>query len=262
MLDRSRWFQWWAWLIAVILVVGLIWLSFWSVKQAQPSGGSTSGSSSNPKIAWGIDTTSKINSSFYQCVSSNYGDPDFVGRYMTTKSGVYSGLSKSEVTYLHDKKIKILPIYNQFTNAKGSKQGTDVAQKAINRAKDLGIPKGTVIAADIEKGDPINSAFIISWTKTMEDAGYKAGLYGNLPNSPLKTAYTDAENQSKAVKNDLILWSNQPSGDTTTKSKAPTSFKADSPNQSQTFVWQYGLEGKKCNVDTDLMKGNLLNNLW
>lgn len=225
------------------------------------------GNSNPPKLVWGFDTTSKVNSSFYKCVTSNYGKPVFVARYLNSKQGVYTGLSKSETTFLHNKNVKILPIYDlQTKNATGTHQGKSSAQKAIKLAKNLGTSKDTYIIVDVEKGVSIDSKFLINWTTTLENAGYKAGLYGDFTNSTLKSAYEQSAKQSKQVKNGLMIWTNQPIVGIKGKGKAPTSFKGNSPNSSQTLVWQYGINtsssNSKCNIDTDLGKGNVLKNLW
>lgn len=236
-------------------------------KQDGSSGKGNTGSSTNkkpshPKIAWGIDTTSKVNSSFHRCVVDHYGHPAFVGRYMYSNQGVYTGLSKSEVNDLHKQGIKILPIFDKFSQAKGNKHGSQIAQNAIKRAKQLGIPKGTYIFADIEKSKPTDSQFIIGWTKTLDKAGYEAGVYGNLASGKLSGAYKSASKQSSFVKSRLKLWTNQPIAGSKLEKQAPNHFKAQSVNLNQTILWQYSINGSKCNVDTDLIKGKSLKRLW
>lgn len=296
--EQRIWTRFWLWAIIVLVAIGLISFSFWDIHHTQPnkstaasgqhhnppakgqSGsssstgkGTSSGSSNNsgkgnsnsPKLAWGFDTTSTVNSSFYQCVASSYGKPVFVARYLDSKQGVYTGLTKSEVSFLHTKNVKILPIYDLNANATGSQQGTTHAKQAIKLANSLGMDKGTYITVDVEKGITIDSNFLISWTKTLENAGYKPGLYGDLTSSSLITAYNQASKQNQSVKNDLIIWTNQPIIGIKGKSNVPSSFKGASPNQNQTLVWQYGISNQpksKCNIDTDLAKGTILKNLW
>lgn len=241
-------------------------------KQTNPSSKNNSGSSSSssgkngkkttPKLVWGIDTASKINSSFYQCVTKNYGKPVVVGRYMLSEQGVYTGLNQNEVKFLHRKGVKILPIYNKFSNASGKSHGVTVAHQAIQRAKKLGVPKGSYLAADIELQKQVNAGFLMGWTQTILNAGYKPSIYGNFVSGHLNHAYNQASSNSSTVKNHLMLWTNQPSIGITTKSNAPNQFNATSPNHSQTDVWQYGINGNKCNIDTDLIKGSILNSLW
>lgn len=256
------------WGFTILAIVGLIVFSLWKTNlfQSTDKPVSTSGHLPNnptyPKIAWGFDTVHVVNSSFYKKVETNYGKPVFVGRYMTTKQGVYSGLTKSEIKNLHHKGIKILPIYDHFTNAKSSSQGKKVAQQAIQQAKRLGIPKGTYIVADIEINKPVDYNFLISWTKTLLNAGYKPGIYGNFSDGSINGAYKQAIQKSKQVNSHLMIWTDQPIIGVTGKAKAPKQFKAKSPNLKETFVWQYGINGRKSNIDSDLINGKILRNLW
>lgn len=215
----------------------------------------------NHHLVWGIDTASKITDSFYKCVVTHYGKPKVAARYMEGKQGYYSSISKNEVKLLHHKGIKVLPIYNKLNDATSLNHGKQIAQQAIRKANTLGIPKGTFITADIEPSYPVDSQFIIGWTKSIIKGGYKPGIYGNYQTN-LKNAYRSASNQSSTVHNHLLIWSNTPKLGITGKHNAPNQFKASSPNKDQTFVWQYGLNGKQCNIDSDLIKSQILNNLW
>lgn len=226
----------------------------------QPSQPSHNGDSSGLK--WGVDTASTIDQSNYQCISKNYGSPVFAGRYLGNNGDVSTGLTKDEVKFLHDKKVKILPIHNHFTKATGLKNGQAEAKEAIKLAKDVGVKEGVVLAADIEPKFPVDADFLIGWTKTMLDNHYKPGVYGDFGNKDLKNAYAEASKKDKAVKENLILWTNQPSIGVTSKKKAPDKFKGTTPNGDQTLAWQYGIESKKCNIDTDIGKGSLLDVLW
>jgi hypothetical protein len=218
--------------------------------------------SPSPSPVWGVDTASKIDQSMYQCISENYGVPVFVARYLGNNGDVSVGLTKEEVKLLHDKKVKILPIHNHFTEATGMKKGQNEAEEAVKLAKSIGVKTGVIIVADIEPGFKVNAEFILGWTKTLLDHNYTPGVYGDFGNNELLNAYVKATKEDKAVKDNTILWSNQPSIGVTGRKGAPNEFKGKSPNEEKTFVWQYGIESKKCNIDTDLGKKNLLDLLW
>ncbi|GGE55429.1 hypothetical protein GCM10011391_38040 [Pullulanibacillus camelliae] len=211
---------------------------------------------------WGIDTVNEVTQPFLKCVNDHFGKPDVVARYLTGKKGAYKGLTSQEIKLLHKNKLSVLPIYNQFTNATGKDNGAKEAKRAIQAAKNLKVPKETLIIADIEPKYPVDKQFIIAWTKTIVDAHYKPGIYGNFGHDNLKGVYKQAQKSDKQVKKQLVLWTNTPSKGTSTKKKAPKSFEGASPNSAQTIGWQYGIEAKHCNIDTNIFKGQIQSDLW
>ncbi|GGH78758.1 ribosomal protein S25 [Pullulanibacillus pueri] len=214
------------------------------------------------KLQWGIDTAKTINKSAYQCIEKNFGKPQIAGRYLVGKEGINAGLTKEEVKLLHDKGVKVLPIYNNFTNATGKDRGQSIAKEAIKAAKEIGVKKGTFIVADIEPKTPVDADFLIAWTKTIKDSNYKAAIYGDLEDDNLKDVYKKASNNSDAVQQHLMLWTNGPNIGITGKEKAPDKFNGASPNKDHTYAWQYGIESKQCNIDTDLFTGQVLEFVW
>lgn len=104
-----------------------------------------------PKYIWGVDSSTNVTNELYQCVIHNFGYPKFWGRYLTRVPNASEGLTKEEIQFIKEKGIKIILIYNNFRNAIGSKQGSTAAANAIFQAKRLGVPKGKVLFANIEK---------------------------------------------------------------------------------------------------------------
>jgi hypothetical protein len=209
------------------------------------------------KLIFGIDTANVYTPTVSKCVAATYDKPKVIGRYLQTKSGFFSGLTKNEVQFVHQKGAKILPIYNNYTNFIGANQGERSAKEAIGKAKQLGLPKGKVIAIDIEPKRQINADFIVSWTKTLQNSGYKAGIYGNFADPNLRSIYLEARHKSPSMKQ-VIIWTNSPNEGTLHK---PTSFKGKSPYLTNTLIWQYGIN-QPCHIDSDFVKVNLLKNLW
>lgn len=211
------------------------------------------------KILWGVDTASKVTDSLYQCVTDHYGKPRIWGRYMESKGNISTGLTQNEVSFIHEKGGSILLIYNHFTDATGYDNGVSEGKMAISFAKNLGVPKGTALFADIEPTYPVNADFIRGWVKTLSSSSYKVGMYGDFSkNSKLRKANHSA---AKHLHHKPILWSDQPRPGITGKPKAPDYHPA-TPNSSKNLAWQYGIGAKKCNIDTDLARSEIQSYLW
>jgi hypothetical protein len=208
---------------------------------------------------WGVDTAGNADDSLYKCVSDHYGKPDFWGRYMKSKGDTSVGLTKDEISFIHKKDGKILLIYKHFSDATGYDKGMSEANDAISFAKDLGVPKGRILFADVEPTYPVDSGFIRGWVKKLSSSQYKAGIYGDFSrDSKLREAYQAA---MKKVDQKPILWSFQPRPGITTKKKAPDLHPA-APKSSRASVWQYGINAKQCNIDTDLAQSKIEKYLW
>lgn len=210
------------------------------------------------KIYWGVDSATYTTKDSYSCVIDNFGEPKIWGRYLGEIEDVSQGLDKDEVTFLHDKDISILVIYNHFDQATGNDHGVDHAKKAITYAKDLDIPEGVAIFADIEPEFAVDSAFIEGWHDTLQDSKYKPGVYGVFDESALLEAFNATE---KNTKKNTIVWSAYPQKEVTTKEKAPK-FAPAGPDEAMLYGWQYAIDAETCNIDTNLFKGEILDYLW
>ena len=215
-----------------------------------------------PTIVWGIDTASKIDQAFLQCVKDNYGEPAVVGRYLETKEDISMGLTTEEAALLHEQGAKILPIFNHFTDATGYENGAAEAKEAISYAQKIGIPDGVALFADIEPKYPVDEAFIRGWVETLLESPYKPGIYGVLtPESKLSAAYQTAVSKNKQVQDQTILWSSNPDPGVTPKDQAPA-YDPGAPENVNVSIWQYGIDGKTCNIDTNLIQSPVLELLW
>ena len=216
----------------------------------------------NSKIYWGVDTASEIDQAFYQCVEQNYGKPDVVGRYIGDNPGASTGLTKEEVSFLKEQGIKIIPIYNHFSDATTYQNGVAEAKAAIALAKELGIREGVVIYADIEPKYPVDAAFIQGWVETISASTYKPGIYGVfLDGKELSNAYNEVISKNKDYQNKIFIWTSNPEVGTTAKNKAPT-YNPNTPESIQASIWQYGLEGNLCNIDTNLIQSVAYSASW
>ena len=214
------------------------------------------------QIYWGVDSTTKADQAFLKCIKNHYGKPVVFGRYLRTKTGVSAGLTAKEAVFLHKQGIKIIPIFNHFTNATSYKNGAREAKEAIAYAKKIGMPKGTALFADIEPKYPVDEGFIRGWVDTLSASPYKPGIYGVFTNdNEISSAYKKAVAKDKKVASNTLIWSSNPTAGNTKKGNAPK-FNPNAPKNIKATIWQYGIDGKACNIDTNLIKSNDLPFLW
>ncbi|MBS4173119.1 glycoside hydrolase domain-containing protein [Bacillus sp. FJAT-49736] len=214
------------------------------------------------KVLWGVDSANKVTEKLYQCVNKNFGKPDIWGRYTKTIKGVSTGLTADEIHFLHDKNVRILLIYNHFNNATTKKAGEQEAKAAIQFAKDIKAPNGTAIFADIEPKYPVDSAFIEGWYEIIHKSDYHPGIYGVFdPDQNVYSAFNKAAKNNKSIKENTILWSAAPQKGVSKKTDAPK-FNPSGPKDALKYGYQYGIDAKTCNIDTDVFKGEILKYLW
>jgi hypothetical protein len=214
------------------------------------------------KGIWGVYSAAKATSTRYQCVSEKYGKPAFWGRYLKTVPGVSEGLTKEEITFLHEQSSKIIPIQNNFQRAQGYNDGVLAAIEAIRLSESLGFPKNTAIFANIEFHFTVDYEWIRGWVHTFSSSGYLPGLYGDPVRGKFNLAYCIAASHDEMVKSQTIVWSSQPKPGATKASEAPD-YKPTSPNCSaNVFIWQYGEGAPSCEIDTDLADPRALEHMW
>ena len=230
-----------------------------SSKDTDKESGDQDADKESDKTYWGVDSASLTDKNMYRCVKDSFGEPDVWGRYLGDKSDVSVGLTQDEAQFLHDKDVKILVIYNHFEEAVGYDNGISEAKQAISFAKDLGVPEDVAIFADIEPNYSVDSAFIDGWYETLADSTYNPGVYGVFDkDSKLLEAYNATSDDTQE---NTVVWTAEPQKDITTKDNAPK-FDAEGPDKAKLYGWQYGIEAEKCEIDTNLFKGDLLDYLW
>ncbi|MEN1968667.1 glycoside hydrolase domain-containing protein [Lentibacillus sp. N15] len=210
------------------------------------------------KTYWGLDSANSVNDKTLQCVQDNFGTPEIWGRYLDDREGASTGLNADEVKFLHKHDIQILLIYNQINDATGYDHGVDKAKGAIKSAKNLDVPDGVAIFADIEPNFKVDSAFIQGWYETLADSDYKPGIYGVFDDSKLTEAYNAIKQKAKE---NTLVWTAYPQKDITAKDNTPK-FKPQGPDDALLYGWQYGIESDQCSVDTNLFKKQLMDHMW
>lgn len=210
-------------------------------------------------VNWGVDSAQIADEKLLACVRKEYGSPDFWGRYLTTVQGASEGLTTTEIRFLKNNGIKVMPIYNNFRRAVGRQDGVVAARNAIYNARRLGIIKGTVLFANVERFFEVDANWIIGWAETMLPSGYRPGFYYDPVTGGFNNAYCRAANTSVIVKNQSILWSAEPEPGVSPKRNAPR-FNPRKPNCFATvWGWQYGRNSKTCPIDTVLVDEKLYN---
>jgi hypothetical protein len=224
-----------------------------------------------PKTYWGVDSASKVTEDFYQCVVKNFGKPAFWGRYLKAIPGISDELTKEEVSFLHEKGVKILPIHSAFEKEETStyKQGAEIANEAISYAERVGVPKGKIIFGDIEVYYPVKAAWISGFVNTVYAAGYQVGIYHDPIGGAFKFAYCEAAQQDKIVREQTVLWGNQPQLGIRGKDQLRCFLPARPPCECfgssfrpKVWAWQYGIDSKICPIDTNLINRQLFKMLW
>ncbi|MBM7583829.1 hypothetical protein JOC86_000366 [Bacillus pakistanensis] len=214
------------------------------------------------EIVWGIDTASKTNEGFYNCVNENFGSPQVVGRYLGTKEDVSKGITIEEKEAIKSKGAHILLIHNRFNDATGYENGVEEAKEAISLAEELGVTEGVALFADIEPIYPVNKEFILGWYETVSSSKYEPGIYGIFEkDNPLYNAFNNAVNSNPSLKENLILWTSAPNTGITTEEQSPE-YQPTAPEGSQVIGWQYGIGSKTCNIDTNLFNMKFQDMLW
>lgn len=214
------------------------------------------------ETAWGVDSASLTTGELLACVRENFGEPQVWGRYLGEKEGVSAGITAEEVQLLQNEAIKILVIWNHFTDATGFENGQNQAREAIQLAEELGIPDGVAIIADIEPNYPVDAAFIEGYFQEMNSSQYHPGVYGVFSDdSDLLLAYNSAAQNSPELLEQLIVWTAYPQEGISAEQHAPA-FNPAAPDGSLVYGWQYGLDAEACNIDTNLFKVEIFDYLW
>lgn len=207
---------------------------------------------------WGVDSSQPVTRELYNSVLTNYGKPEFWGRYLTRVEGSSEGLTKEEINLLNNSGTKLLPIYNDFRRAVGESHAKVVAMNAAYHAKRLGIKKGTPIFANIGNSSEVDSAWIRGYVDYLFNTDYKPGFYHNPSEGGFVEAYCEAVNLDKRVANQVVLWSAEPESGATAEKDAPKFEPAEPECEANTWAWQYGHAEGDFPIDTNLVDSRLL----
>jgi hypothetical protein len=216
-------------------------------------------------LLWGVDSckafVGDVTGELYSKVVKHLGTPDFWGRYLTNT--VCPGISAAEVALAASQHMGILPIYNDYNCSAVVSYGTGraYADEAVAAAQRIGIPRGRLLAIDIEPpgaacpgAGGVDAGFITGWYDGVRQAGYVPVYYGNgTSGSEFAGAWCAAVTASPQIAAGSALWTFQPSLlGRFTKEQAP-SWSPYSPGCAGNMeAWQYVLSaGNAIDVDQD-----------
>ncbi|WP_088104263.1 glycoside hydrolase domain-containing protein [Halalkalibacter urbisdiaboli] len=212
-------------------------------------------------INWGVDSAAAVTEGLYQCVVDNFGQPDFWGRYLREIPNVNDGLTPEEVQFIRNRGMKILPIYNNFTEALGTRAGTVSARNAIFHARRLNIENGSFIFANIEHFFDVDADWMIAWVETLYNSPYRPGFYGDPDKGSFNQSYCEAVSRNRRVFEQSVIWSAEPEPGPSPKFRIPR-YNPSRPNcDANVWAWQYGRDADECPIDTVLMEQPLFANL-
>jgi Domain of unknown function (DUF1906). len=211
---------------------------------------------------WGVDSSQRVVPSLLECVRRNFGTPAFWGRYLTTVQGASEGLTQEEISFLRTNRIRVLPIYNDFSSATGYRQGSVTARNAAFHASRLGFPDGVVLFANVERFFPVDAAWIRGFVETMYGTGYRPGFYHDPVTGGFNAAFCQAAAENNLIRNQSILWSAQPEIGATARGRAPAFHPAKVNCEANVWIWQYGRDAETCPIDTNLAERRLMPLLW
>jgi hypothetical protein len=214
------------------------------------------------RTLWGVDSAENVDEKLFNCVVRNFGKPKYWGRYLTKKEGANEGLSREEILFLHIKGVRLMPIYNDFTEAIGYRKGQMVARNAIFHARKFKFPNDTPIFANIEHFFKIDEAWVRGWVDAFYTSGYKPAFYHDPVKGDFQHAFCEATKKSERVSLQSILWSAEPGKGVSSEAEAPP-FEPNKPNcKSNVWAWQYGRDASECPIDTNLITYRLYQLLW
>lgn len=168
-------------------------------------------------------------------------------------------MDSNEVSFFHEKGIAILVIYNHVNDVTGYDHGVEHAETAIQMAEELDIPEDVAIFLNVEPEYPIDSAFLEAWYETVNDSNYHPAVYGVFDEgSHLDQAFQSTDEE---IQENTIVWTAYPQEGVTTKDNAPE-FTPEAPENAMHVGWQYGLDAETCNIDTNLIQGEIMDYLW
>ena len=215
-----------------------------------------------PRYVWGVDSVASVTDELFSCVRNNYGNPKYWGRYLSEVPNVIERLTRDEITYLHGKGVKVLPIYNVFSTTVGYSHGQIAARNAVFNARRLGIPENIALFAKGQVSFEVDEAWIRGWVESIYPTGYRPGIYHDRVAGDFATAYCEAVTNNNQIAVQSILWSTDPEPGVSKERNAPR-YKPQAPScKANVWVWQYGRDAPECPIDTNLCDNRVMNFLY
>jgi peptidoglycan hydrolase-like protein with peptidoglycan-binding domain len=214
------------------------------------------------KTLWGIDTAPPVTSSSLDRIIQKFGKPSFIGKYLHGTN--FTPLSSEEASLIHSQGMRIMLLEPDFGKDTGYNHGADLAMRAVTRARELGIPQGVAIFADLEPGSQVDAGWLEAWYGVVLLSGYLPGYYANpYADRNFNGPFCAAVSQFPSLADKAVLDIYEPMLTRSPVAQAPL-FAPSIPYcgshpTGNVLMWQYGLSGgdSQANVDTDEMKASV-----
>ena len=138
------------------------------------------------KTVFGVSSATPINKklkngyTMFDWVMRQKGFPSFCMRTLDGENAV----TADEIAFFKDKDCKIGLVIRNLTETKVSAtNGTEDALKAVEAAKELGVPQGVALFVEIKPEWSVNHNWMISFAQTVKANGYVPGFIGNTDSS-------------------------------------------------------------------------------
>lgn len=203
------------------------------------------------RLLFGVHSTNVSNDmlqnnlDLFEWVKRNKIYPNFWGRNMNGENS----LTKKEVEFLHDKGIKIAPIYRSDDAKKTEEQGKLLAKKVGVIAMELQIPAGTGVFLEIAEKENAATKFMKGFAEGLMAEGFTPGFKANTDSKySFDREFSRGMQTDKEVFNKCLVWAVAPvlseyEKMTTTHSIHPDNWIPFAPSglsRKEIAVWQYG----------------------
>lgn len=211
------------------------------------------------KLFFGVDSKVPANRVLqnnlteFEWVKRNKAYPVFWVRNITNKDC----LTPEEIEFLHDKGCKIGIVYDPDECRETEEQGIYDAQVAVDRAKELKIPKGTAVFLEVADDELVTTAYMKGYAEELHIAGYTPGFKANTDATyDFDREYSRGVQTNPEVFKACSVWATSPSlaeydQITTTHLIHPDNWMPYAPSgmkRREIAIWQYG---KNCHPIED-----------
>ena len=203
----------------------------------------------------------------FEWVERNKLYPVFWGRNIVGENS----LTKEEIDFLHLKGCKIAAIYATTNAKKSEEEGKIEAKRAVERAQELRIPKGSAVFLEISERENASRDYMIGYAKELISNGYTPGFKANTD-----AAFTFDREFSRGIQTDkdifsvCLVWAVSPSFKeyeriTTSHLIHPDNWIPFAPSgitRRDIAIWEYGKdchpiednEGKETTFNINLIR--------
>lgn len=202
------------------------------------------------RLLFGVHSTAAANETLqnnldmFEWVKRNKIYPNFWGRNLVGDNH----LTKKEIEFVHDKGIKIAPIYHSDDPKKTEEQGRLLAKKIDVVATELRIPSETAIFLELE-GEQVTTAFMKGYAEGLMLEGFTPGFKANTDSKyPFDREFSRGMQTEKETFKKCLVWAVAPilseyEKMTTTHLIHPDNWIPFAPSgisRNEIAVWQYG----------------------